>query len=466
MYYRLNNFVFIRNINNYLQIIDARTNEELIGDFAAYLFAKHLSYLPKSFNAIVDDICSEFSDIDDVEVVKADVISFLDKMVDFGFVSSSETQCFQPEDSDIRAERPKILLPKEDLDKYQSLNRQYPCLQSVMVEITSKCNERCIHCYVPHENKNTHICDEDFYGIVDMCSEMKTITQFRITGGECMLHPSFKKFIRYVKERGFALTILTNLTLLDDETIDILKEGTMSQVQVSMFSVEDSVHDAITTISGSLEKTKKNIEKLIAAGIHVSIACQVMEINKNSIEGLYEYAKSKNISVRLDWTIVAKENRECDNLSCRVNNLSDYKNVCRLKVKYTNGYMEEFTEGLTRPLKADITHLCNAGAKGLYIDTHLDVHPCPGWDLSVGNLKDQSLSDIWSGSKILQRVRDVVLKDFPKCAKCNIRNFCSICMAQADLEKTANDFKFEMPEYMCSMYEVIYNTFKEDVLDA
>ena len=82
----------------------------------------------------------------------------------------------------------------------------------------------------------------------------------------------------------------------------------------------------------------------------------------------------------------------------------------------------------------------------------------------MGNLKDTKLKDIWTSSEKLQKVRDVVLKDFPKCAQCDIRNLCSICMAQADLEMKADNFKFEMPEYVCNMYKVIYETIEEDVL--
>ena len=190
-----------------------------------------------------------------------------------------------------------------------------------------------------------------------------------------------------------------------------------------------------------------------------------MEINKDSIEDLYEYTKKHGFNLRCDWTIIAKENRNRENLSHRLCNLSDYKSMCKIRLKYIDGYANELREDLSRPLKSETTHLCNAGTNGLYIDTNLNAHPCPGWDLTVGNLKKESLSDIWCKSETLQKVRDVVLKDFPKCATCSIRNLCHICMAQADLENTVNNFKFEMPEYVCDMYKVIYDTIQEEVLN-
>lgn len=465
MLYQLNNFAFIRNVNNYLQIIDKRDDSELIGDYSSWLFAKHLDYYPLYIDAIVKNICSEFADNVDFSVVKNDAIFFFDKLVGFGLVAnSSRADGFDENISIVNTLSNKpLMLSKEELDKFKELKNQRPCLQNILVEITQKCNERCVHCYIPHENKNAIMSEKDFYDIVDACSEMGTVVNFRITGGECMSHPSFKSFIRYVKEKKFSLSLLTNLTLLDDDTINILKKGLLSHVQVSMFSLNPEIHDKITKVSGSLEKTLKNIEKLEKAGIPVAIATQAMEVNKESIEGLYEYANKHGFELRCDWTIIAKEDRDKGNLSYRICDLSNYKSLCKTRLKYVEGYKDELHKVLSKPPKSECSPLCNAGIGGLYVGTNLKVYSCPGWDLAVGDLKKESLSDIWNNSETLQKIRKVVLKDFPKCAKCDIRNLCSICMAQADLENAASDFKFEMPKYMCSMYRVIYDTIQEEV---
>ena len=464
MLYKLKRFTFIRNINDYLQIIDKRNDTEIIGDYVSYLFAKQLSYEFENIDNLVDKICNEFDDSPEFNIVKNDAINFYEKLFEFGLVSKKEKlDTLEIKQTVNNEKNVKILLPKEEYKIYQEVRKEKPCLQHIMIEITKICNERCIHCYIPHENKNIMISDNIFYDIVNQAVELGTVVSFKISGGECMLHPSFKSFIKYIKEKGFALTVLTNLTLLDDEIINILKEGTFSDVQVSLFSLNPEVHDKITTVKGSFNKTIENIEKLSKVGIDVSISTQIMESNKDSIEDLFKYSKEHNFKFRCDWTIIPQENKNCSNLSCRVKNLSTYEEICKLRIKYDEGYKEELKEELSYPPKSEDKHLCNAGTNGIAIDANLNVHPCAGWGITVGNLKNQKLLDIWEKSELLLKIRNVVLRDFPKCKDCNIRNLCSICMAHADLEKNADNFIFEMPEYSCEMYKVIYSTIKKEL---
>ena len=67
-----------------------------------------------------------------------------------------------------------------------------------------------------------------------------------LSGGECMCHPKFKEYLRAAKNYDFYVNILSNLTLLDDEIIEIMKEGNVSSVQTSLYSMIPEHHDAIT----------------------------------------------------------------------------------------------------------------------------------------------------------------------------------------------------------------------------
>ena len=181
MFYKLNKYTFVRNINNYLVIVDKRTENELIGDYTSYLFVKHLKNEGQDIDVIARNICSEFSGDVDFLLVKNDGIALFDRLSDFGLVSKAENiNALDNENGEIIRDVPHILLPKEELDKFKGLRNKNPTLQSIIVEITKKCNERCLHCYIPHENKNIMMSDEDFYSIVEQAKEMQTVVNFRI----------------------------------------------------------------------------------------------------------------------------------------------------------------------------------------------------------------------------------------------------------------------------------------------
>ncbi len=463
MFYSLNNYVFIKNINNNLVLIDKRNDDKVIGDFNSFVFLKCLSYIPQSIDIIAEKIGRNFSPKPDIDSIKNDFSFLVSSLVQNDLISEgeSEEECIKNSKKFLYQDSQKQNLfsnsNEKELEQFQTNCSKLPSFQSLMIEITKKCNERCLHCYIPHEDKNIYMADKDFYEIIKQCKEIGTIYDIKISGGECMTHPSFKKFIKFVKDEGFALTVLSNLTLLDDEILQIMKQGTLTNVQVTLFSLDSKIHDKITTIPGSLEKALANLQKLHDANIPVSIATQVMELNKDSMGDLFAYASKMGFRMLCDWTIIAKENLSQDNLSLRVKDLNIYKDILNLKLKYDKNYKNEMKQILNYPLKDGNCYLCNAGFLGLQVETNLNVHACPGWNIALGNLRKNTLKEIWESSNLLNKIRNTRLAEFHKCVSCKNRNICHICMAQAYNENG----KFEMPEYVCKMYDVIKESAEE-----
>ena len=438
MYYMLNNFVFVRSVNNHLQLCDKRSDEKIIGDYSAYLFLKDLDYYPKSFDNIISNILLCFKNVNE-DRIRDDAVQLYKNLSNQSLLSygSSYEDCINNAlQFSYENHSGKFIFPKHNLDElieFRNSISDKPALQTVIIEITKICNERCIHCYIPHDDKTVMMNPLDFYNIVDQCVDMKSVFEIKITGGECMTHPNFKDFIRYIKKKNFSLGIMTNLTLLDDPTI----------------------HDRITNMQGSLLLTLNNLKKLRDANIPVSIATQVMEDNKNDIKDLFIYAKENNFQFFCDWEIIARSDGNRENLSHRVSNVSDlYTQLCELRMKYDENYKDDFITQLKAPLKSSNSYLCNAGMNTLHIGADLSVYPCSGWGLNVGSLSQNTLSDIWSSSITLNKIRKITLSDFKRCVKCSNRNICHICMAQA-YNEGADLSNLQMSEYTCSVYSAI-----------
>ena len=90
-----------------------------------------------------------------------------------------------------------------------------------------------------------------------------------LSGGEAFMHKDLIEIARYCREKDLKISILSNLIALKDEQVATLKELNISLIQVSLYSMNPEIHDFITTVKGSFEKTKASVEKLVAADIPV-----------------------------------------------------------------------------------------------------------------------------------------------------------------------------------------------------
>ena len=77
-----------------------------------------------------------------------------------------------------------------------------------------------------------------------------------------MLNPDLLFFIKECRENNFSINLLTNLTFLSNEMLQEFVKTPLLSVQTSLYSMNADVHDSITSVKGSFEKTKKAIETL------------------------------------------------------------------------------------------------------------------------------------------------------------------------------------------------------------
>jgi radical SAM protein with 4Fe4S-binding SPASM domain len=94
-------------------------------------------------------------------------------------------------------------------------------------------------------------------------------------------------------------------------------------------------------------------------------------------------------------------------------------------------FAEPRPPGSRRPL--DDTP-CLAGASSLFLASDGTVYPCVDLKVPCGNVLGDSLERIWRDSPGLRRVRDLRWRDLPVCARCEVRDYCSHCIAMAQNE--------------------------------
>ena len=195
--------------------------------------------------------------------------------------------------------------------------REHPQIHSCQIETTNRCNERCIHCYIPHELKNVVLPYEVIECVLNQLHDLG-VMGLTLSGGEFFMHPDAEKILRKARELDFSFYVLSNITLLTPHMIEVLKEVNPSYVQTSLYSVVPEEHDHITQLKGSCEKTKAAIDALIAANIHVQISCPVMKTNYHTYKDVLKFAYDRKCKAQTDFVMMARYDFTTDNLAERL----------------------------------------------------------------------------------------------------------------------------------------------------
>lgn len=328
-----------------------------------------------------------------------------------------------------------------------------PRITVIQFELTSKCNERCIHCYIPNGKKN-HGVTLPLSKIKSIIDEFAAMNGLAVTlsGGEALLHKDLAEILRYCRQKDLQITLLSNLALLNNDLIPVIKETNVSLVQVSLYSMTPAVHDKITTIEGSFEKTKAAIEKLHSADIPVQISCPVMKANRKDYKEVLLYAQSLGVKSQTDFIMMARADLKTDNLANRLS-LEETEELLKDILEYDRDY-KAMTKELA-PLTSNQDEylnapMCGAGLNDICIAANGDVYPCAGWQsMVVGNLYRNTLKEIWTSSPELDRIRKVTRKDFPKCLDCEAADYCAMCMVRNYNENNGDMFK--VSQHFCDV---------------
>jgi MoaA/NifB/PqqE/SkfB family radical SAM enzyme len=155
---------------------------------------------------------------------------------------------------------------------------------SVQLDLTYRCNERCVHCYLDHHDHG-EMSTAEIKNLLDQMADAG-VFYLTISGGEILMRRDFFEILEYARLRTFCIKLKTNGILIRKKEADRIKALGVESVQISIYSHVPEVHDAITKLPGSLEQSIEAIRRLRAHGIQVTMANVLMVQNANDYAGV------------------------------------------------------------------------------------------------------------------------------------------------------------------------------------
>ncbi len=301
---------------------------------------------------------------------------------------------------------------------------------SVHLDITYRCNERCVHCYLDHDDHGEMTTAEIF----DILNQLSDAGVFFLTlsGGEVLMRRDFFEIVAYARSLLFNVKVKTNAVMIKEKEAKRLRDLGVEQIQISVYSHRPEIHDAITKLPGSLKRTIKAIRFLKEQGLKVTIANVLMTVNSRDSAGVMALAKELDVHYTLDPTITPKMDGDTSILSLRIPG-SELPEIFRNEALV--GDVEEYCAPPPAP-DEDVMegYPCSAGHTSCYITPYADVFPCVQFPLPSGNLRKQRFIDIWKNSNELKEVRSIRAKHLPVCSTCSHVGTCSRCPGLAYME--------------------------------
>ena len=314
---------------------------------------------------------------------------------------------------------------------YQRAEREHVPL-TVVVEITHACNVDCEHCYldlVP-DSKIDALKTEEWKRVF---RELKAAgcLFLTITGGEALVRRDFFELASYARELGFALTIFTNGTLIDEKNADRIAALRPFSVEISLLGGIAATHDAIARRRGAFDKTIAGARRLRERGVPVLLKCVLMQKNVAERDAIRAIAEGIDCNMYFDIEVTPKDDGS-----------TGPKALVAEDAALVEAMREMVADALTKyGAPNEISHEdrlvstpCGAGRRTCQIGPSGDLFPCTQWTTPIGNVRKTSFGELWNANETLAKVRATRVKDFPVCSECEILDVCGPCMALSLLE--------------------------------
>jgi len=277
-------------------------------------------------------------------------------------------------------------------------------IKFVWIEVTNKCNLKCIHCYSSSSNLNHNfITIDDFHTAI---SEIKNIgcNKIQLTGGEPLLHPQIFQLIEIAHKKNIEVELFTNATLLSEKHLSFFREKNI-KIAISILG-DKKATELITKTPDSLNRVIKNIKSVIDNGIELRLSTTTMGVNINKVP-----SKLFNLPIRkTHLRLTGRASTKLLNSDIIRNRLITIKTF-RRKIK-SKDILNNFLQ-----------HPC-FGSK-IFIDSSLDIYPCIMENrIKYGNLKEDSLENILKRNMFyITLTKDKV----NICKSCEFRYACFDC---------------------------------------
>lgn len=303
---------------------------------------------------------------------------------------------------------------------------------SVMFELTYNCSEKCVHCYnvgatrndeeISHRNIGGELTIGDYRRIIDELYD-EGVVKVCLSGGDPFSKPIAWDVIEYLYRKDIAFDIFTNGQMLV-RNAKRLAGYYPRLVGISIYSGDPAIHDSITRVKGSWDKSLSVVRQLSELGVSMELKCCIMRPNAKTYRGVGEIAREYGAVAQFEVNVT--DSVDGDRCVSKYLRLDEGALQVVLRDDNIPLYVGREAPNYGGQPKLMDENACGAGYNSFCITPDGWLIPCCAYHLNFDNLRKQSLREVL-GSKTLKWWRGLTLRQYEECGKHDYCDYCNLC---------------------------------------
>ncbi len=327
-------------------------------------------------------------------------------------------------------------------------------------ELTPVCNMNCKMCYVRMSRQEQEAIRplkraQEWLALGEEAKKAGAL-YLLLTGGEPFLHPQFREILTGLHNMGFLISINSNATLIDEDTVAWLKTVPPVRINITLYGASNATYARLCGNPNGFTQVTRAIRLLKDAGITVKLNCSVTPYNAADLEAIFAYAKSEGLIVQATSYMFPPMRRDPSQIGQNDRFSPEEAAYYTAKIEALAGGEDAFLQRVEElpPMAAESDEncgevgekiRCRAGKCSFWVTWEGNLMPC-------GMIPNQCKGSVFeigfeAAWKLAMETADGICLPV-KCAGCALKDSCKACAAMVMTESGRYDVA---PEYRCRM---------------
>ena len=284
-----------------------------------------------------------------------------------------------------------------------------------------------------------------------------------LTGGEPFLYKGFRQVYEGLKKMGMFISINTNGTMIDEETVAWLRKDPPSRINMTLYGGSNETYNRRCRNPHGFDQTIRAARRLVEAGIPLHFNGSMTPYNIDDLDAIYATARGLGVGIRASSYMFPPMRRDESMVGCGDRFSAEEAGRYAVRLDQLRLKEEEFRERAVAMRQNKRLHgdeedaaqtdfreplRCHAGRGSFWINWRGEMTPCGMMTQPLTYPFRDGFLPAWE--ELGRMTQELYMP--PKCTTCDKREVCAVCGASSFTETGTYGV---VPQYICDMTESI-----------